>query len=203
MPFSSKTPKPFFTLAAARQMTSLIERELLLAAPPFVRDTSDWVKLWYDPGNAKTSECGQMTAYRAVTDGGRTLWFVFTPRKARGYHALTDCHIAAMDMARRAWAQRRAVRADWPAVEALARELRLGRVRLDVRMDDAERSPLCTLGIEGFLRGVGLGRVRQISGRLAAWLMLIEPQMGFVLHEAALRQRAAGGVQPLTAALRP
>lgn len=181
----------FLRLAAERQMISLIDRHLLARADSFRRDTSDWVKLWYDPGNARVSDCGQMTAYRAITDAGRTLWFVFTPRKTKGYHALTDCHIEAMAMAQHAWQRRRIVRSEWRQVEALARDLRAGRVRMDVRMEDAQASALCTLGIEGFLAGVGLARVTRISGRLAGWLMKIEPQMGFVIYEAQRRHAVA------------
>ena len=40
----------------------------------------------------------------------------------------------------------------------------------------------------GFLRGIGFADIKRISGRLAAMLMKVEPQMGFVIFEAMQRQ---------------
>lgn len=191
-PASRGSSALFLRLAAERPQSSLIDREIVSAGVSFVYDSTDWVRLWYDDGHAVTSPCGVLTAHRAITTCGRLLWLVRSTGKRRAYHAWSDDPADAMDEAARAWAHRKAVRADWQRIESLARDLRRGRRRFDVRIEDAHRSPLCTLGIEGFLSSLGMGRVTRISGRLAGWLMLIEPQVGFVIHEAERRhaQRA-------------
>jgi len=63
-------------------------------------------------------------------------------------------------------------------------DLRRGRRHLRVSVEDAHASPLCSLGIEGFCASMGLAQVPAISGRLAGWLMRIEPQLGFVIDAA-------------------
>lgn len=178
-------------LAKERQMTSLIEKEIISAGADFVFDKTNWVPLYFDRNYAVTSDCGKMTAYRAVTTKGQLLWLVFTPAKSHGYHALCADPVAAMEEAQRAWARRRAVRQDWASVERSARDLIFGRQKFDIRLEDAQASPLCTLGIEGFLAAIGMSRVKRISGRMAGLLMKIEPQMGFVIYEAMQRHRAA------------
>lgn len=179
-------------LARERPMTLLVDKEIASAGSDLVFSKADWVPLYFDRGHAVTSDCGRITAYRALTLRAQFLWMVFDRNKARGYHASTDDPFEALDMAQKAWAHRRAVRADWPQVEATARDLLWGRQRFDVRREDLHASPLCTLGAEGFLAAIGCGKAQRIPGRLAALLMKIEPQMGFVLH-AAMQRRAAEG----------
>ena len=181
-------PLLFQELASTRQMMSLMEKEFLAGSGAFVFDKADWVRLWYDPEHAIRSDCGTMTAYRAITVGGQLLWYVFTDGKTRGFHAIETDPFAAMEAADRALARRKMIRADhWDRIETVASDLRNGRQKFSVSLDDAHRSPLCTLGIEGFMQSVGLGRVQQINGRLAGFLFKIEPQVGFVIHEAWLR----------------
>ena len=181
-------------LANQRQMTSLIEREIISAGEDFVFDRTDWVPLYYDKGYVVTSECGTARAYRAVTTKGQLLWLVFHPNKTRGYHAIESDPVEAIQAAKDAWARRRYVRQNWAEVKSAANDLMLGRQKFEITLEDAEASPLCTLGIQGFLKGIGLPRVRRMSGRLAAMLMKVEPQMGFVIYEAMQRQRITAKV---------
>lgn len=178
------------TLAKQRQMTSLIDQEIASHGTDMTFSKADWVPLYFDRGNAVTSDDGLLTAYRAVTLKGALLWLVFTPGKVRGYHASCDDPFEAMERAEHSWAQRRAVRKDWDTVESTARDLLVGRQRFDVRIEDLKASPLCALGIEGFRSAIGLGRVTRIPGWVAALLMKIEPQMGFVIHAAQHRHEA-------------
>ena len=178
-------------LAQQRPMTSLVDREIASAGPDLVYTSADWVPLYFDRGHGVTSDCGKITAFRALTLKGHFLWMVFARDKARGFHASTDDPHRAIEMALTAWAHRRAVRQDWHRVEATARDLIWGRQRFDVRREDLHASPLCSLGAEGFLAAIGAGRAQRLPGRLAALLMKIEPQMGFVIYEAMRREAAA------------
>ncbi|MEP5152688.1 hypothetical protein [Planktotalea sp.] len=177
-------------LAQQRQMTSLIDKEIISSGGTFEFDKTDWVPLYYDTGYAVRSECGAAMAYRAVTMDAQLLWLVFTPSKRRGYHATAHDPVQAIADAKAAWARRSMVRQNWQMVEQTARDLRRFQQRFDVRIEDAQTSPLCSLGIEGFLRSIGMGRVERISGWLAGWLMKVEPQMGFVIFEAMQRHGA-------------
>lgn len=176
-------------LADQRQMTSLIEKEIIAQGADFIFYKKDWVPLYYDTNYTVTSDCGMITAYRAATLSGKLLWLVFHPNKTHGYHALDDDPIAAIERAESAWARRAHVRQNWPEVEAAVCDLILGRQKFKIRMEDAEASPLCVLGIEGFMSSIGMANVRQMPGRLAAMLMKVEPQMGFVIYEALQRHR--------------
>ncbi len=177
-------------LANQRPMTSLMDKDLAAISPDMVFDKSDWVPLYFDRGNAVTSDCGTITAYRAVTLKGESLWMVFTPAKARGYHADCTDPFEAIERAQHAWAHRRAVRQQWATVEATASDLIWGRQRFNVTVADLETSPLCTMGCAGFRNAIGLGRVTKIPGWMAALLMKVEPQLGFVIHAAMERNRA-------------
>ena len=180
-----------YLLASQRQMTSLTDKEILSQGVDFVFYKTDWVPLYYDTGYVVTSDCGMIKACRAATLTGQLLWLVFHPKKAHGYHALEQDPVAAIERAQAVWARRAQVRTNWAEVEQSARDLIMGRQKFDIRMEDAEASPLCILGIQGFLRGIGMANVRRMPGRLAAMLMKVEPQMGFVIYEALQRHRAA------------
>lgn len=180
-------------LAQQRRMTSLMDMEIASAGPDMVFTKADWVPLYFDRGHGVTSDCGKITAFRALTLKGHFLWMVFAHDKARGYHASTQDPHDAIDMAKASWAHRRAVRQEWDLVERTARDLMLGRQRFDVRIEDLHASPLCHLGGEGFRRAIGCGRVNRMPGWLAALAMKIEPQMGFVIHAAIQRNAAAQG----------
>lgn len=178
------------TLAGERQMMSLIEKEILATADTFQFDKTDWVKLWYDTGHEVRSDCGTKRAYRAITLSGTLLWYVFGDGKTRGYHASASDPVAAMEEAEAAWAKRRAVKAEWAKVERIAYDLKRGKLSFDVTIEDAHRSALCTLGIEGFMASMGMARVKRLPGRIAAFLMRVEPQLGHVIYEAWCREMA-------------
>lgn len=177
-------------LAKQRQMTSLTDQEILSHSTEMVFTKADWVPLYFDRGNKVTSDDGQMAAYRAVTLKSELLWMVFTPTKECGYHASCSDPFETMERAKASWAERRAVRQEWDLVKSTARDLLTARQRFDVRIEDLVASPLCSLGIEGFRSAIGMQRVTRIPGWLAALLMKVEPQMGFVIH-AAMKRHAA------------
>lgn len=174
-------------LAAERRMTSLIEREFAAAGEDFVEIDCDWIRAVYDPHQAVTSDDGLRVAYRAISDQGELHWLVFTQGKKRPYHSESLCPFQAFDDARIAMARRRMVRANWADVQALMRDLRFGRARFRVIIGDAYASPLCVMGVRHFLRRVGLSRVQTMSGTILAWLALLDPQLGFVIAQAAQR----------------
>ena len=178
----------FKALAADRQMTSLIDKELIASGDAFTYLRSDWVSLYYDQAHFVTSDDGSQTAYRAVTTSGEMLWLVFSTGKTRGYHAESACPFDAFHEARDALDRRRAVRKNWGEIKQLGQDLRLRRIKMEVRIEDATASPLCAMGTRHFLRRMGMPNLKRISGFGLAWLMLIEPQLGFVLHQASLRE---------------
>ncbi|MDJ1006699.1 MAG: hypothetical protein QNJ13_02650 [Paracoccaceae bacterium] len=185
-------------LAMDRQMTSLLDREILTYSDEIVFERENWVGAFVDYGHAVSFDEGRMTSYRAVeAREGRLFWFVRRSDRKLGYHAARHDPLDAAEEADGAWRGRRAVRQDWDFVEGLAKDLIAGRRRFRVHIEDAFNSPLCPMGIEGFLRSVGLRNVKEISGRFAAFLMKIEPQVGFVIHQAYRRHAGlAGGPQP-------
>lgn len=176
------------TLINTRQMTSLIERDLALATNDVKRETVNWVPMWVDWGHTVRSDCSTATAMRAITNRGELLWYVRHDTKKHGYHALQDDPFDAINEAMEAWRKRRFVRYQWVDVRRLARDLLLGRQKLTVTLEDAEHSALCTLGIKWFRHRLHLTHKTTLSGRTAAALMKIEPQLGFVIYEAAVRE---------------
>ena len=178
----------FKRLAHERQMMSLIDRDIVSLGGDFRFHRSDWISLYYDTGYKVTSDDQSQYAYRAITTRGELLWLVFSAGKTRGYHSEEPCPFAAFEDAQLALAHRRFVKSRWDEVRQVASALRLGRLRFDILIDDAHASPLCAMGTRHFLRSIGIPNVKRISGFKLAWLMLIEPQLGFVIHEAALRE---------------
>lgn len=194
----------FKALAAERQMTSLIDKDFIANGESFTFYRSDWVPLYYDRGNAVTSDDGSQTAYRAITTRGDLLWLVFSAGKTRGYHAEDACPFDACHTARCALNRRRAIKQnDWQEVRQLARALRQRRIKMDVRIADAEASPLCEMGTRYFLRRIGRPSVKRMSGFTLAWLMLLDGQLGFVLHQAAQRQGITVKTQDNLAGVQP
>ncbi|SHH48412.1 hypothetical protein [Marivita hallyeonensis] len=175
-------------LAQERPMVSLIDRDILALGGDFIPLRSDWISLFYDTGHKVTSDDGSQYAFRAITTRGEYLWLVFSAGKTRGYHAETTCPHSAFAEAREALTYRRAVKSRWDDVRAVARALRRGKLRFDVLIEDAMESPLCAMGTRHFLRSFGLSGIKRISGFKLAWMMLIEPQLGFVIYQAALRE---------------
>ena len=176
------------TLINTRQMTSLIDRQIALASQEVKRETANWVPMWVDWGHTVRSDCGTATAIRAISDRGELLWYIRNDSKKHGYHSLHQDPFDAIHEAHGAWHQRKVVRASWSDVNSLARDLVLGRQKLTITLDDAENSALCTLGIKWFRNRFRLGSKTTISGRTAAILMKIEPQLGYVIFEAAQRE---------------
>ena len=178
----------FKRLAHERQMMSLIDRDIVSLGGDFLFHRSDWVSLYYDTGYMVTSDDRSQYAYRAITTRGELLWLVFSTGKSRGYHSEERCPFAAFEDAQRALAHRRFVKSRWNDVNRVASALRRGSLRFDVLIEDAHASPLCAMGTRHFLRSIGIPNVQRMSGFKLAWIMLIEPQLGFVIHEAALRE---------------
>lgn len=174
-------------LLNTRQMTSLIERELALATDEVKRETANWVPMWVDWGHTVRSDCNTATAVRAISDRAELLWYVRHDTKTHGYHSICQHPFDALEEAMDAWGKRKFVRASWPAVRALARDLLTGRQKLTVTLQDVENSALCTLGVEWFRDRLFISHKAKISGRTAAILMKVEPQLGFVIYEAAVR----------------
>lgn len=186
-------------LCLQRPMTSLMERQIAVAATEFEENRENWVRMWIDPGHVVRGECGLVTAHRGITPQGQLLWLVRHRDKKHGYHATGDDPVAAMMQARHAWAERRRVRQRWSEVETLARAARAGRYRQTVQIEDAYASALCEVGVRAFMTRIGLGRFTQpgvgrMSARNVAHLMRIEPQVGFVLMAAFERRHGARSV---------
>jgi hypothetical protein len=171
-------------LTLKRPNTSLIERELLSVVAPIYLDHSNWVRMWVDPEHSVRSDCGQITAMRGVTWEGQLIWLVHHREKRHGYHSAHACPFDAIEEAQGVWVERRRVRQNWPFVQSLARDLLLGRRKLEVRIEDAHASALCSFGIDGFLKRIGFGRAKRTSGRVVALMMLLDDQAGFVLLAA-------------------
>lgn len=188
-------------LAKDRRMVSLIEREYLTHSPDIVFERENWVSAFVDYGHEVSFDRGRTRVCRAVNvRDGALFWMVRQQGKRLGYHAEGDDPLAAVEQAETAWAGRRAVRQNWAEVEALAADLLTGRRSFRVRVQDAFDSPLCSMGVRGFLASMRMSEDRDVSGRMAAMLMKIESQVGFVIHQAHLRVSAE---QPVAEAIVP
>lgn len=180
-------------LAMDRQMTSLIDRELASTSASIVREQEDWVDAFIDYDHVVSFDGGETRAYRAVcVSEGTLFWLVRRTGKTKGYHSECTDPLAAVEQAQAAWRNRKLIRGNWEAVERLARDLMLGRTRLRVLIEDAYSSPLCKMGVSAFMRRMRISGVTEVSGRLAAILMRIEPQVGFVIYQAHLRETHDG-----------
>ena len=186
----AKTNEIKCKLVRERQMTSLLEQELALVTDALKRETVNWVPMWVDLANYVRSDLHSATATRAITDAGELLWYVCHDTKKHGYHAEQHDPFDAIEAAQKAWDHRRAVRAEWARVEQARRDLLLGRRKFRVTVQDAYDSALCALGTKWFMKRIGIAKSTTVSGRTAALLMKIEPQMGFVIHQAMTRETA-------------
>ena len=174
-------------LTSCRQMMSLIDRDIAAASDEIQLVTENWVPMWVDTGHTITSDCGQLRAIRSIGFDGTLMWFVKHPDKKHGYHSAETCPFAAFEDAETAWRRRADVRAEWKFVEQIAADLLAGRKKFSVTRADAHASPLCSAGIDGFMARMGMPNVQKMSGRSAALLMKIDPQLGFVIREAHRR----------------
>ncbi|MBD3664083.1 hypothetical protein H9Q16_09135 [Sulfitobacter sp. TSTF-M16] len=183
-----RIPRVRQRLAMVRQMTSLMEREMLTLSDDLVYERENWINAYIDYGNSASFDGNRTTAYRGVALADGTLfWLVRHKDKKYGYHSTEDDPLAAVEEAELAWQRRKEIRGQWDQVEALARDLLLGRRTFRVGIEDAYASPLCTMGVEAFLKRLRLQNIREVSGRFAAILMTFDAQVGFVIHQAFLR----------------
>lgn len=181
----------FQRLAAERPMTSLIDKEIIAEGSCFESSRDDWVPLYYDTGNKVTSDDMTMVTYRAIAERGELMWLVFHKRRKHAYHASQTCPFDAFDEAACVYAERSRVKSDWQRVQVLAQKLRSRKINLTVTRQDAEECALCYLGTQYFLRRFGKEHITTISGFWPAWLMPLEPQIGFILYKAAERAKIA------------
>lgn len=176
-------------LAMERPMSLFCEREIAAASNDIMLERENWIEALVDYGHAINVPGIEATAYRSLhTLDGTLFWLVRRSGKMDGYHAEAFDPRDAIEEASTAWKLRKRVRRNWSDVERLSRDLILGRKRITVRIDDAYASPLCTMGVNAFMRRFGLMHVRVLSGWLAAILMRIDSQVGFVIHQAHLRE---------------
>lgn len=170
------------------KMQPHLNRDIAADSDEIVLEDEDWVKALVNYSHAVSTDGGRTCAFRALDmHSGSLFWLVRKEGKSRGYHSDKPSPLAAIAQAETAWLERKRIRTNWQSVEELARDLLLGRKRLRVRLEDAYESPLCTMGIKAFMRRMRLSGVTQISGRTASILMWIDPQVGFVIHQANLR----------------
>ena len=116
------------------------------------------------------------------------IWLVKHIQRPLAFHAVAHDPAQAFACAREAWAACDALRKRRAEIRALCRNLLMGRARFDVTVEDAAAAPLSSVEVRFFLRRMGLSRRRRISGRLAALIALIEPQVGIVVWTAFRRQ---------------
>ncbi len=181
-------------LAMQRIPASLADCLAKVESSAIRKSSENWVVMWWDEGHAVSVDGGMTTAYRGIDTQGRLMWLVRHREKRHGYHSLAEGAHAALEEAEAAWEARRAVRAEWYIVEKVASDLLTGRRRFDVTLEDAHNSPLCSIGIESFLKRLRMPGRTRMSGRMAALLMKIEPQMGYVIHQAYLRTEGRRGI---------
>lgn len=187
--YSKRTNKLRQKLAMQRPMTSLVERDFLTHSKDIVFERESWVDAFIDYGHTVSFDMGRTTALRGViVRGDRLFWLVRRKNKRFGYHSTLDDPLAAVEEAEAAWQHRKRVREQWSLIEDLARDLIAGRKKFRVTIEDAYASPLCSTGIESFMHSVRMSGIRETSGRVAACLMKIDPQVGFVIYEAYMRQ---------------
>jgi hypothetical protein len=177
----------FHKLANTRPTLSNAEADALVKANPFTYVDRTWVTLWYDPAHMVTSDCGRMTAYRAITATGDLLWYVAPDGDAPVYHAQCADPFEAMEHAAASVGIRSDVARRWAHIERLAGELRNGTLEFDVTFEDARHSPVCPTGFRTVMASLGLFGARTMSGRVAAMLMRVEPSVGFIIHTAWIR----------------
>jgi len=187
--------KPFDRRADALKTKLLMTRTDSCPASPTSRPDSarlrrcraNWVPAWVDDEHRIEGNDPAVHARRAITDCGRLIWMVHRAGRRFAYHSLATDPIDAILEAEAAVARRRAIRARWDEVDGLRRDALARRVRFTAVRSDAAAGGLCQLGIEGYMRALGLARVEEVS---AFWLAVgckIDEQAGFALFSAAER----------------
>lgn len=177
-------------LIMARPMTSLLDKEILLATDMIQPGLDRWVGALVDSGNFHPAGDGRIVAWRAIDRRGQLFWLVVSRYEAMRYHSTQASPHAALTEAEAAFTCRRRAKREWPKIEALTHDLLRFRRRLTVTRDDAQDAGLSMLAISSFCERLGLGQRMRIPGWLAAFLMRWEPDIGFALHAAAKRHGA-------------
>lgn len=180
----------FKALASQRPMSPEATEnapKLSKASDGFVFVDRTWVTLWYDTGNVVHSQCGGMTAYRAITTTGDLLWYVAPEGKGPVYHAQCADPFQAIEHATVALGAQNDLKSRWVFIECLARELRQGTLAFHITAQDVHNSPVAPLALRALMAGATKMGTARISGRSAAILMRVAPNVGFVLHTAWLR----------------
>ncbi|WP_421853430.1 hypothetical protein [Oricola sp.] len=175
-------------LLGERPSTTPLELDFADLADGIRADRASWVKMLVDEKNQVQCGDGLLTAYRSITMDGALVWYVFAKDKPHGYHSLAEHPDEAFREARAAMAARKRALSQWETVQGFGELLRSGQVSFTFTSADLKGTPLCDLGIQNFLRTFRLHRVQRISGRWVGWLMLIEPQVGFVVYASLVRR---------------
>ncbi|MFC6583447.1 hypothetical protein ACFQD0_07900 [Sulfitobacter aestuariivivens] len=86
-----RIPRVRQRLAMVRQMTSLMEREMLTLSDDLVYERENWINAYIDYGNSASFDGNRTTAYRGVALADGTLfWLVRHKDKKYGYHSTED-----------------------------------------------------------------------------------------------------------------
>jgi hypothetical protein len=179
-------------LAAERSSESAIERLCSDYESDIIFDRADWVSALVDTGNVIQFNTMKMTATRAITLQGKLIWLIRSAQYKRAYHSSQPDASSAIQDAICAWKRRSDMRRYREEVRAIVSDLRWGRKRFRIRVEDAYASPLCNEGVDGFLRSIGVGRFTDFPGWFIAWCFALDHQVGFVIWEAYKRTRAEG-----------
>ncbi len=182
-------------LVAERTQQSAIERFCSNYDADIVFDRADWVSALVDTRNVIRFPTQKVTATRAITLQGKLIWLIRSVHYARAYHSSEPDATSATKDAVRAWTRRSDMRRYRDDVRAIVSDLRWGRKRFRIHVDDAYASPLCNEGVDGFLRSIGVGRFTDFPGWFIAWCFALDRQVGFVIWEAYKRTQAEGCMQ--------
>ena len=193
----------FHKLASTRKSLSQAETEALVKANTFTYVDRVWVTLWFDPEHMVTSDCGGMTAYRAITSTGDLMWYVAPEGDAPVYHAQCADPFEAMEHAAASVGIQSDISRRWAHIERLAGDLRSGTLDFDVTFEDARHSPACPTGFRAIMASMGLFGARAISGRVAAMLMRVEPGIGFIIHAAWVKSHVDTKTRPGILTVKP
>lgn len=190
----------FKTLAGERKHLSGDTRDALARAETFTFVDRTWVTLWYDPDHAVRSDCGGMTAYRAITTTGDLLWYVAPKGDAPVYHAQCADPHEAIEHATVALGAQIDLNRRWSHIERIARDLRSGALAFDISAQDVARAAVAPITLRAAMACIRKLTGRDMSGRHAAMLMKLQPSVGFVIHAAWLRALATAPYAPIAKA---
>lgn len=176
------------TLLATLSGDSRIELDDV--ADRFVFDVTHRVQVWYDTAQAAHSDFGTLLAHRAITVRGALVWLVRATNRGLTYHADTPDPQHAMHMAMRTWDEARQLRDRPNELHSLIADVRRGRTRFQVRLEDATLTPLSAHGFRAALDKAGLFGMKHVSAATLVRLMKKDPLLAHVLFEAWQRYRS-------------